>query len=47
MDNLYNELCSYENLKFAYKKARKGKTLKSYVIEFEKYLKNNLLTLRS
>jgi len=44
--NLYNELCSYENLELAYKKARKHKTLKPYVIEFEKELKKNLSILR-
>ncbi len=46
-DNLWNELCSCENLERAYKKARKHKTTKSYVIEFEKNLKENLLLLRS
>lgn len=45
--NLWNELCSYENLELAYRKARKHKTTKGYVIEFEKDLKNNLLLLRS
>ena len=46
-DNLWRDLCSYENLYFAYKKARKHKTTKQYVIEFEKDLKDNLLLLRS
>ncbi|MBI1968980.1 hypothetical protein HYS49_03645 [Candidatus Woesearchaeota archaeon] len=46
-DDLYARLCSYENLFFAYKKARKGKTQKEYVIEFEKKLKDNILQLRS
>jgi len=46
-DNLWSQLCSYENLELAHKKARKRKTLKPYVIEFEKDLKNNLLLLRS
>jgi len=45
--NLYHELCSYPNLYRAYKKARKGKTLIPYVIEFEKNLKENLLQLRA
>jgi len=45
--NLWQELCSYDNLKLAYKKARKHKTQKKYVIEFEKNLKTNLLTLQS
>lgn len=45
--NLWQELCSYDNLLLAFKKARKHKTLKDYVIFFEKKLKNNLLMLRS
>lgn len=45
--NLWRKLCSYENLKLAYKKARRHKTTKHYVVEFEKDLKNNLLLLRS
>jgi len=45
--NLWEGLCSYENLEFAYKKARKHKTTKDYVIEFERDLENNLLLLRS
>ncbi|MEK6946446.1 MAG: reverse transcriptase/maturase family protein [Nanoarchaeota archaeon] len=45
--DLYGSLCSYDNLLLAYKKARKRKTKKSYVIEFEKNLKENLLLLRS
>jgi retron-type reverse transcriptase len=45
--NLYSELCSYDNLFLAYKKARKHKTLKPYVVEFERNLKNNLFRLRT
>src|SRR3989344_9192457 len=45
--DLWQELCSYDNLFLAYKKARKHKTQKDYIIEFEKDLKNNLLLLRS
>ena len=45
--NLYPELCSYNNLYLAYKKARKHKTTKYYVIKFEENLKNNILQLRS
>ncbi len=45
--DLYDTLCSYDNLFLAYKKARKRKTTKSYVVEFEKNLKENLLLLRS
>ena len=44
---LWNKLCSYDNLFLAYKKARKHKTAKDYVIEFEKNLEHNLLALRS
>ena len=45
--DLWKELCSYNNLFFAYKKARKHKTTKDYVIEFEMNLKHNLQPLRS
>lgn len=45
--NMYNKLCSYENLELAFKKARKRKTKKHYVIEFEENLKENLLDLRN
>ena len=45
--DLYDTLCSYGNLFLAYKKARKHKTTKDYVIEFERNLENNLLLLRS
>jgi len=44
--NLFNQFCSYGNLFLAYKKARKHKTTKCYVVEFEKNLKDNLLLLR-
>lgn len=44
---LYNKLCSYENLELAFKRARKHKTLKKYVIDFEKNLKENLLQLKA
>ncbi len=47
LDNIYEELCSYENLESAFNKARKGRTLKPYVVEFEKKLKENLIQLRS
>ena len=40
---LYSQMCSYDNIFLAYEKARKGKTLKRYVIDFEKNLKENLL----
>lgn len=45
--DLWNRLCSEENLFLAYKKARKHKTLKPYVIEFEFDLQNNLSLLRT
>lgn len=45
--NLYSELYSYENLELAFKKARKRKTLKPYVVEFEKNLEENLLQLQN
>src|SRR3989344_6902397 len=44
--NLYSKLCSYTNLYKAYRKARKGKSSKFYVKEFEKDLQNNLLKLK-
>jgi len=46
-DGLYQKLCSFENLVLAYKKARKGKTRKTYVIEFTRNLKDNLFELRN
>jgi len=45
--NIYKEITSEENLCLAYKKAKKGKSKKSYVIDFNKKLKNNLSELRS
>jgi len=45
-NNLYEQLCSYENLELAFKKARKHKTLKPYVIEFEAALEDNILQLQ-
>ncbi len=47
LKNLYPYLCSYDNLYLAFIKARKRKTLKPYIIEFEKELENNLLQLRT
>lgn len=44
--NLYGQLCSYENLELAFRKARKRKTLKDYVVEFEVNLENNLNQLK-
>ena len=45
--DLWKQLCSYDNLLLAYKKARKHKTKKDYVIDFEENLEHNLLMLRS
>lgn len=45
--DLWQSLCSYDNLFLAYKNARKRKTAKEYVLEFEKNLEHNLLMLRS
>ena len=42
----YEELCTYDNLYQAYIGARKHKTLKPYVIEFEKELVKNLQQLQ-
>ena len=42
---MYSSICSYDNLYLAYKKARKGKTLKQYVLTFEEKLENNLYEL--
>ncbi len=43
---VYERICSLENLALAYKKARKGKSKKDYVLEFEKNLEENLLNLQ-
>ena len=43
---LYEKIYSFDNLFLAYLKARKGKSKKDYVIEFEKDLHNNLLKLQ-
>lgn len=45
--NLYHKLCSIHNLLLAYEKARKGKSKKDPVIEFEKNLDDNLRKLQS
>ncbi len=45
-NNLYRKLCSEENLFLAYRKARKGKSKKKSVLEFEKNLDYELRTLR-
>ncbi len=47
MEDLFVNLCSYDNLKKAFMKARKGKTSKLCVIKFQKELKKNLFDLRN
>jgi RNA-directed DNA polymerase len=44
--NLYQEISNLGNIFLAWRKARKGKTKKPYVIEFEKNLIKNLLQLQ-
>ncbi len=44
-NNLYPKVYSMRNLIAAWKNARKGKTKKDYVIEFEKNLRDNLIAL--
>lgn len=46
-EDLYSQLCSFDNLLLAFLKARKGKTTMLYVIEFERNLVNNLHLLRT
>ena len=46
MEDLFVELCSYENLEKAFMKARNGKTSKLYVLKFEKELERNLFALK-
>ena len=45
MDISYDYLCSVANLTLAWRKARKGKTRKRDVVEFERNLEKNLLAL--
>lgn len=44
--NLYDKLCSYDNIYLAYKKARKGKVKKDSVTEFDKNLEQNIRKLQ-
>jgi RNA-directed DNA polymerase len=44
-NKLYKEIISFENLILAWKKARKGKTKKEYVVKFEEELFCNLMAL--
>lgn len=43
---LYKKLCTLENLSLAFRKAKKGKSKKPYVVEFENNLQENLLQLQ-
>ena len=44
-NNLYSRIIKLDNLSRAFVKARKGKTKKNYVIEFERDLEKNLSDL--
>ncbi|MDO8655928.1 MAG: reverse transcriptase domain-containing protein, partial [Nanoarchaeota archaeon] len=44
---MYASLCSFKNLELAFRGARKGKTLKPYVIEFEENVEDNLRQLQT
>jgi len=46
MNNAYEQIYNLSNLILAWREARKGKTKKIYVIEFEKNTLGNLLTLQ-
>ena len=45
-NGLYDEMCSFENIEMAFQRARRGKTLKPYVIKFEEKLIENLKLLQ-
>ena len=45
-NNLYKKLYRIQNLILAWRKARKGKTKKIYVMEFEQNIRENLLKLK-
>ena len=44
--NLFEKICSFENLHLAYLKARKGKRYNNEILEFDYYIEKNLLRLR-
>lgn len=44
--HLYEKICSLDNIRIAFKKARKGKSKRKYVIEFEVDLENELQKLK-
>ena len=45
-NDLYDKVCSLENLQKAFRKARKGKSQKQYVKDFENILEQNILQLQ-
>ena len=45
--NIYSQIYHKRNLIHAWRKARKGKTKKHYVIEFEKHFRENILKLHN
>lgn len=45
-NRLYEKIISFENLLLAWKKARKGKTTKDYIMEFDSRSRENLLQLQ-
>jgi len=44
--NIYELICSYENLLLAWQNAKKGKTKRRYIKRFQRNLKDNLLKLQ-
>ena len=44
--NVYDSICSYENLLLAWQNAKKGKTKRRYVKRFKRNLKANLQKLQ-
>jgi RNA-directed DNA polymerase len=46
-NDIYPQIYNKKNLILAYKKARKGKTKKDYVLEFEKNLRENIINLHT
>src|SRR3989344_247289 len=45
--SLYQKLCSMENIKLAYEKAKKGKSKKKSIVEFDKNVEKNLKELQN
>lgn len=44
--HLFENICSYDNLLQAFQNAKRGKSKKPYVVEFEQNLQNNLYALQ-